>query len=193
MKKIFALSLSVLLCTVVFAGGTDNTSGASGVAVIKKDADTYKLIYKAEKAGGVRVSILDSKNNLVFQESIKTEDGFIRPYNFSNLEKGEYTIQIEDGSGKRVEKIHNYAEKIEKFFYVRKLPSENKVVLSVAGEGSERFNIKVFDGSNALIYDEDKSISGNFAQVYNLNSLKGDITFEVTGQNGDSKTLHVLK
>jgi len=75
---------------------------------------------------------------------------------------------------------------------VRKLPSENKVVLSVAGKGSERFNIKVFDGSNALIYDEDKSISGNFAQVYNLNSLKGDITFEVTGQNGDSKTLHVL-
>jgi len=62
MKKIFALSLSVLLCTVVFAGGTDNTSGASGVAVIKKDADTYKLIYKAEKAGGVREGRIHDPN-----------------------------------------------------------------------------------------------------------------------------------
>ena len=49
MKKIFALSLSVLLCTVVFAGGAYNTSGISGVAVIERDASTFKLIYKAAK------------------------------------------------------------------------------------------------------------------------------------------------
>jgi hypothetical protein len=189
MKKILALSLSVLLCTVVFAGGTDNTSSASGVVVIKKDADTYKLIYKAVKAGGVRVSILDSRNEVVFQESIKTEDGFIRPYNFGSLADGEYTIEIVDGSGKQVEKIHNYSEKSKKHFYMKKMKGQDKVVLTVAGKGKEILFIRVYDGSDNLIYNEDKEITGDFAQVYNLESLKGNITFEVTGEDGKTKIL----
>lgn len=189
MKKILALSLSVLLCTLVFAGGTDNTSSASGVAVIKKDAETYKLFYKADKAGGVKISILNSKQEIVFQESIKTEDGFVRPYNFGSLAEGDYTIEVVDASGKQVEKIHNYAEKSKKNFHIRKIKDEDKVVLSVSGKGSETISVRVYDALDNIIYNEDKEISGDFAQVYNLKNIKGGVTIEVSGENGETKTL----
>ena len=189
MKKIFTLSLSVLLCTVVFAGGTYNTSGISGVAVIERDASTFKLIYKAAKAGDVRVSILDSRNKLVFEEFIKTVEGFSRPYNFGNLKEGEYTIEIVDSDGKQIEKIHNYSNKVEKIFNVRKIQSEKKFVLMISGKGRETVTVKIYDGSDALVYNERKVISGDFAQVYNIKSLKGIATFEVTGENGESKII----
>jgi len=189
MKKILALSLSVLLCTGVFAGGTDNTSGASGVAVIKKDADTYKLIYKAVKAGGVRVSIFDAKHQVVFQESIKTQEGFVRPYNFGSLAEGDYTIEVVDASGKQVEKIHNVFEKNRKQFQLRKVKGEEKIVLSVSGKGTEKINVRVYDALDNVIYNEDKTISGDFAQVYNLKNIKGGFTMEVNGENGETKTL----
>ena len=189
MKKIFALSLSVLLCTVVFAGGTDYSSSASGVAVVKKDANTFKLIYKAAKAGYVKISILDSKRMTVFQESIKTVDGFTRPYNFERLMEGEYTIEIVDGSGTQVEKIHNYTAKVEKLFNVRKIEGEDKLILTVSGKGKETIHVKIYDGSDALVYDKDEEVSNDFARVYNIESLKGTVTFQVTGENGKSKTI----
>ena len=190
MKKIFALSLSVLLCTVVFAGGTDNASGASGVAVVKKVANTYNLIYKAAKAGDVKVYILDSKNTVVFKESIKTTEGFSRPYNFEGLAEGEYTMEIVDNTGKQVEKIHNYATKVKKTFNVRKVNGDDKLILSVSGKGTEIINVKIYDRTNTLVYNVDKEIVGDFAQLYNVKSLKGDFTFEVTGENGESKTIY---
>jgi hypothetical protein len=192
MKKILALSLSVLLCTVVFAGGTgeENASVASGVAVVRKGANTFKIFYKTAKAGNVKVAILDSKNRIVFQEHIKTADGFVRPYNFTNLEEGEYTVEITDSFGKKVEKIHNYADKVEKLFNVVKLHDEDKFMLTVSGKGSETINVKIYDGSDALVYDEVKMISGDFAKLYNLKNIKGTIRFELTGENGESKTVY---
>ncbi len=190
MKKIFALSLSVLLCTQVFAGGTDNTSGASGVAVLKKDESIFKLIYKADRGGDVKVSIRDSKQAIVFQESIKTSDGFIRPYNFEALEHGDYTMEIVDKNGKQVETIHNFPAKVTKTFTVLRLRDRDKLMLTAAGKGKESINVKIYDGTNTLVYDRDQEISGDFAQVYNLKNVKGAITFEVTGENGESKTIY---
>ncbi len=189
MKKIFALSLSVLLCTVVFAGGTDFSSGASGIAVVKRDANTFKLIYKAEKAGYVKVSIRDSRHRTVFYESIKTVEGFTRPYNFQSLQEGDYTLEIIDNAGLHIEKIHNYADQGEKLFNVRKLEGEDKLILTVSGKGTETFHVKIYDGSDVLVYNEDKTVTGDFARIYNLKNLEGGIRFEVTGANGKSKVI----
>ena len=189
MKKIFALSLSVLLCTVVFAGGTDYSSSASGVAVVKRDANTFKLIYKATKAGYVKVSIRDSKHRTVFYETIKTVEGFTRPYNFESLDEGDYTLEIVDETGLHIEKIHNYAVRVEKLFNVRKIEGGDKLILTVSGKGKETIQVKIYDGSDALVYSEEEIITGDFACIYNVRNLAGKVTFEVTGESGESKVI----
>ena len=189
MKKIFALLLGVLLCTVVFAGGTDYSSGASGVAVVKRDANTFKLIYKAAKAGYVKVLIRDSKHRTVFYETIKTVEGFTRPYNFESLDEGDYTLEIIDETGLHVEKIHNYATRVEKLFNVRKMDKGHKLILTVSGKGTETIHVKIYDESDVLVYNEEETITGDFARIYNLKDLTGNVTFEVTGENGESKVV----
>ena len=174
----------------MFADGVGNTPGASGVAVVKKGAITYNLIYKAAKAGDVKVSILNSKHEVVFNESIRTSDGFSRPYNFESLEEGDYSTEVVDDTGMQIEKIHNYVNKTKKLFHITKLSDQNKYVLSVAGKGDETIHVKIYDGATAVVYDEDKSISGDFAEVFNLKNSKGTITFEITGENGEAITLY---
>jgi len=192
MKKILTLSL-VLFSTVMFANGTDDegkVATASGTAVIKKDANTFRLIYKAEKLSNVRVSIYDSKDQLVYSEKVNNTEGFTRPYNFENLGEGDYTIAIEDGTKKQIEKVSYRAPKVTKALNVIKLSSEEgKYFVMAAGQGEELITVSVFDGQHNLVHRSLEATNGNFSKLYNLKSVKGHLTFEVSNENGEVKSV----
>lgn len=176
----------------MFAGGTDeNPTSLSGAAVIKTTESTFKLIYKSETQSDVRISIFDAKNQLIFSERVRNTNGFARPYNFEELAKGEYTIAIEDASGRKIERISTGAgATANKLVNVTKMSSEeSKYLLTVGGKGEEALTLNIYDGSNALIHSESKSIKGDFAQLYNLSKVKGQPTFEVQHQDGTVQTL----
>ena len=96
MKKITMLMLSVLVSTLTFAGRRDDApKSTAGIAVVKRDVNAYKLIYKSAEKSDVSVQIYNEKNVLIFSEVIRKSDGFIRPYNFESLGQGEYTIKVD--------------------------------------------------------------------------------------------------
>jgi len=192
MKNILTLSL-VLFSTVMFANGTDDSgkaAAASGTAVIKKDANTFRLIYKAEKQSNVRVSIYDSKDQLVYSEKVNNTEGFTRPYNFENLGEGDYTIAIEDGSKKQLEKVSYRAPKVTKTLNVIKMSSdEGKYFVMAAGQGEEEITVSVYDGNHNLVHKSVEATDGDFSKIYNLKSVKGHITFEISNENGEVKSV----
>jgi hypothetical protein len=61
--------------------------------------------------------------------------------------------------------------------------------LTVSGRGTETIHVKIYDGSDALVYNEDETVTNDFARIYNLKNLEGKITFEVTGESGESKVV----
>ncbi len=194
MKKILTLSL-VLFSTVMFANGTDDgknpsAAGSSGAAVIRKDANTFRLIYKSEKESNVRVSIYNDKDQLVYSEKVNNTDGFTRPYNFENLGEGDYTIAVEDGSKKQVEKVSYRAPKVTKTLNVLKMSSqEGKFVVMAAGQGEETITVSIYDGEHNLVHRSLEATDGNFSKLYNLKSVKGHLTFEISNENGEVKTV----
>ena len=193
MKKIITLSL-VLFSTVMFANGTDDDknpkASSSGAAVIKKDVSTFRLIYKSEQQADVRVSIYNDQDQLVYSEKVNNTDGFTRPYNFENLGEGEYTIAIEDGSKKQVEKVSYRAPKVTKTLNVLKMSSEQgKYLVMAAGQGDELITVSIYDGAHNLIHKSLEATKGNFSKLYNLKSVKGHLTFEVSNQNGEMKSV----
>ncbi len=106
MKKISLLLMGVLVSSLTFAGRRDESpKSVTGMAVIKSNTASFKLIYKAEAASDVRVKIFDSRDVLVFSETIRKSDGFIRPYNFENLPEGTYSIRIDNGSNWMTETV----------------------------------------------------------------------------------------
>ncbi|MEI9920672.1 MAG: hypothetical protein WDO14_18050 [Bacteroidota bacterium] len=196
MKKFITLTitLTVLSCTLMFANGTDDgkksSASASGAAVIKNGESTFRVIYKSEKEADVRVSILNDKDELVYSEKVNNTDGFTRPYNFESIGEGDYTISIEDGTKKQLEKVSYRAAKVTKTLNVLKLQSEEgKYLIMAAGQGNELITVSIYDGQNNLVHRSYESTRGNFSKLYNLKAVKGHLTFSIENENGEVKTV----
>jgi len=191
MKKISLLLTGVLLCTLLSARGTDESANTtSSVAITNASGSSlFKLYYKSIKQGSVKISIADEKGVAVFTETLRKVDGFMRPYNFDGLSEGQYTIQIEDESGKTVEKVNYRSGKLETLIHVQKLSSEeNKYLLRIASSKIENVFINIYDANGTLVHNEIQSISGDFAQVYDLRNVKS-FTIEVTDKDGLLKSV----
>lgn len=190
MKAFSLLLMGVLVSTLVFANETvEPKESVSAVAVTNcSGSSVVKVFYKAEQAGTVKVSIFSQDNSLVFTETMKRVSGFLRPYNFSGLSAGEYTIQIEDSNGKKTETVDYTAGKIEKLISIVKLAEEGKYLLSVNSKASDMINVSIYNGANQLIHSQEKKIDLNFAEVLNIKDIN-QFTIEVSDSNGVLKSV----
>jgi hypothetical protein len=190
MKAFSLLLMSVLVSTLMFANGTvEPGESASAVAVTNcSGSSVVKVFYKAEQAGTVKVSIFSKDNSLVFTETMKRVSGFLRPYNFSGLSAGEYTIQVKDSNGTRTETIDYTAGKIEKQISLVKLPEEGKYLLSINSKASDVINVNIYNDANQLIHSQEKKIERNFAEVLNIKDINR-FTIEVSDSNGVLKSV----
>jgi hypothetical protein len=168
----------------VFARRLDNP-GATPSAAVVKTGSTFKLYYKGSQQADVKVSILDAGNHLVFSETIKDVEGFVRPYNFENLPEGDYTIKISDKNGRQIEKISYKQEKSEALSHLLKVAgTDAKYLLTVANRGESDVTVRIYDNANKMIYSQKEKVSSDFAKVYNLEGIGGEFIFEVTDATG---------
>lgn len=152
----------------------------TGMAVIAmKGSEVIKVIYKGENSGKVKIAIYNAAKEIVFSETRNSIDGFILPLNFSNLQSGEYAIELTDATGTRVEKIDYQPIAIASNFNVAKLNS-GKFLLSVAGTSNEEITVRIYDGGNNLMHFSSKSVSGDLAELYSVKDYRGACTFEVS-------------
>lgn len=184
MKKILSLVLVLIAIGHINAKGIEPNSPL-GTSVIKKGA-LVKLFYRGEHSGKVKVTIYNQNGSVVFKEVMQNREHFMRPYNFSSLPAGEYTIQIIDEQGTRTEKVeHAGVSKKKRAAYLSRLNADtNKYMLSVPANGSNELLVKIYDERNAVIYQERAQVSGDFAKVYDLSRVKGVHTFEITDNDG---------
>ena len=191
MKKTFSvLVVLMVVSSVVFARRIDNP-GDSPSATVVKIGNTFKVYYKGSQQADVKVSIRDAGDHLLFSETIRKSDGFVRPYNFSYLPEGEYTIQIADQNGNQIEKISFARQKSETFAHLLKVSgSDAKYLLTVSNQGAGGVTVRIYDESNKVIYNKIEDASKDFAKIYNLEGIPGQFTFEVTDATGTSTSLH---
>lgn len=191
MKKINLVVAALMLGTMAFANGPiETTSGTSTVAVTNvAGSSVFKLYYKALNSGRVKVSILDATQSAVYSETITKTDGFARPYNFSSLSEGEYTIVVEDASGKMEEKIKIDKTKSEKLVNVIKVAGEDsKYLLTVASKKSDAISVKIFDNEGKLLLDQGYDVKNEFAKLFNLRNIKS-FTIQVSDDDGIVKSI----
>ena len=121
----------------------------------------------------------------MFSLFIRKTDNFMRPYNFSTLPQGNYTIELSDGQSRHVEKVnHSLSSANRAVKIVRLSKDENRYLLAVPNRGHDLLTIRIFDERQALLFEGREVINGDFAKVYNLNGVKGTQVFQVTDQAG---------
>ena len=189
-KSLFIVVLALFSVAVTVFGKEEPTK--VGLAVIPvKGTEVFRVIYKGEATGKVRLNVYNNADRMVFTETLSRVDGFIRPLNFNGLPYGEYTVELIDATGTKVEKVRfSPNEKPVKNISVSKVANEeSKFLVSVVNQGAEVINVKIYDGSNTLVYNESKEVTGNFAKLYAIKKLLGSFTFEITDKAGNSKVV----
>ena len=105
MKKITTLAFVFALMSVSFVNAHDkNPKSPVGMSVIKYK-NIVKVFYKGEQAGKVKVTIYNAQGRAVYNETLRNMEDFMRPYNFSFLPAGDYTIEVTDEKGKRSQEV----------------------------------------------------------------------------------------
>jgi flagellar hook assembly protein FlgD len=182
------LTLVALMMSAVFS------YAASPIKMsVVSDATTgiYKVVYRSAEAGKVKVSILDANKELVFTETLNNVESFSRPYNFSNLSQGEYTIVVEDKNGKTEEKVSYHFVKVQSTIEVAKIGNEqNKYLLSVENKATDLIHVRILDVTGNVLHEQSMTVNGKFSVVYNLNKVKTAPIFEVSGSDGAMKTVN---
>src|SRR5687768_4911906 len=187
-KSIYLAALFVMGAVAVF--GNDEPKKA-GVAVLPvKGAEVFKVVYKNESAGKVKLSLYNANSEIVYSESFNNTAGFILPLNFSKLSYGTYKLELVDANGKSEEEIVYQPLKNSDHIRIARLTnSEGRFLVSVMSPSKEQVTVKIFDNSNNLLHTEVKSIDGAFAQVYKIENLRGACTFEISDAAGNIKTV----
>ena len=178
---------SILVAMLMVIGVA--SANAQTVTVEKKSASVYKIMYKDEVAGKVKISITNDKGIEVFAETLKDVKSFARPLNFVGMEQGEYTIELSDSKGTTVETINYQLASSLKNVHLSKIANESKYLLAVTNAGTDIINVKIYDSANQLVLDEIKESKNGFAQVYNMKNITGAFTVEVSDQSGITKTI----
>ncbi|HTH32125.1 MAG TPA: hypothetical protein VL946_12320, partial [Lacibacter sp.] len=151
---------------------------------------TFHVFYKGTKLSDVKIFIRDEKNDLVFTEIIRKTDGFVRPDTFTQLEDGEYTVEVIDCVQRQVQKITHGINPPDKLAHVvRVSPTENKFLLTVPNKVHNTISVKIYGAKHQLVYEELLEISDDFAKLYNLNQINDDFSFEITDEEGNVKVL----
>ncbi len=188
--SIFAAALITI--STAFAGIDNPEAAATGMAIMKQGT-MIKLFYKGTKTSDVKVAIYNASDKMVFSETIRKVDGFVRPYNFSSLAEGEYSIVLTDESGRQVERVNYSLGKIEKLANVMHIAGgeQNKYMLTVSNKGKDAITVKIYDEKGSLVYNQTEQVDGDYARIYNLEKYAGALTFEVSDSHGITKLINL--
>jgi len=179
MKKTIMILLALVTvgCVVSFGGA----NGPESHMAVVKTGEIVKVIYESSVSMQVKVTISDADGNEVFAEKVASDEGFIRPYNFSLLPKGNYKISLADKDGEHSENISTRDK--EWVANVVKLSTpEDKYMVSIPYQGPGEVVIQVYDQREQLVYSETQVLESGFAKIYNLKNLEG-ATVQVVNQS----------
>ncbi|HTE31963.1 MAG TPA: hypothetical protein VK666_16390 [Chryseolinea sp.] len=188
-KSLYIAALMIMAAAITVVGKDEPRS--HGLAVVPvKGSEVFKVIYKGESTSKVKLNVYNEASQIVFSETMSSSDGFIRPLNFSGLQFGEYTIELTNSTGKQSEKVSYQPAKDNTNIHVAKLVSnDGKYLLSVANGATQTITVKIFDKASNLVHISSKAVSGDYAQLYSVKDFTGGVTFEISGETGNLKTV----
>jgi len=189
--KTKSIMLSVMMVLVsVFTFAID-PSNSQLVVLNTNTTGVFKVIYHQPGQNSVAFKVYNQQGEIVFADYIRSSNGFIRPLNFLGMESGAYKVELKSGN-QVTEQIITYStpsteEKVidgtVKSIHVSKLAGDNKYLLAISNEGTNRVHVKIYDGAKELVYNTSMKIAGNVGVIYSLKQLVGTPTFEVSDKN----------
>ncbi len=178
-----------LLVIATFCLVANVASGGSPSVTVTRTGDVSRSIflvkYMGDKTADVTLVVKNASDDVVLTKVVKGVKDFSVPINFSSVDEGTYTIQIDNGSGK-LSQILNYTyEKAPTYSHVVSL-GDQRYLFTSSHAGSEKITIRIYNAENSLVFEKEVTVKGDFATLFHLKEMSGIPTFEVTEPSGTS-------
>ncbi|MFY0601344.1 MAG: hypothetical protein JXR03_16840 [Cyclobacteriaceae bacterium] len=182
--KTLVAFLIVLSATKTNASIDSTKAGTYCKVVAQEKQDQFKLIYKGYEVEPVLIQWLDEDDEIVYSESIKGKDAFVKQYNLSTLPEGNYRIVVTAEDYKYTEEV-KLGDLSDLKFSFRK--AENKTIVMTGFKGQDKEVILyVYDEDKNPIYTETTSKESVFQRKYNFSEANtSEVTF-VLSYRGES-------
>ena len=154
------------------------------VAFTVKDKTGVRVNYVNEMNTSVKISILDEKGNLVFSDKQRKAYGHLK-YDLSNLELGEYQMEIVSGDVKRVHDITIEAEPSKMMAQISEVLEKRDAIRVVYAQADYAVKIAVKNEAGEIVFMENYYYPMDQNLVYiPANDLpEGDYLVTVTDQD----------
>jgi hypothetical protein len=181
-KSFVLAAFLVVLGTLSTVAENDPTN--TGLSVVSRESGVYKLIYDGGKPSPVNVTILNSKGQVVYAETLRNVRGFIRPVNFNGMGADAYTIRVNNGSEK-LETVINYVPETKRMTVSSRKLEDGKFAILVSNAGEETIEVKMYDAYDNLIQTHTEQVHGSFGKIFNVAQIKSSsYRFEVYSSKG---------
>lgn len=180
MKKMIALIMA--LVTVGCAESFGRTEGPANHLAVVKYGDIVKVIYDGHNVSPVKVTISDADGHEVYSEKLESHAGFIRPYNFSLLPRGDYQVCVTDKATAYTEKIC-LRDKVWQAHVSKLAGCTDKYLVTVPRQGNGMVDIAIYDELNQMVYNEKSSADVDFVKIYDLKNLEGGAVFHLVNKS----------
>jgi hypothetical protein len=185
MKTKFTTALLILAFgLLLIVSAKANTNEALNVSV--KSAGYVVLRYTAASNVSPRVTILDSKKQVVYTERISGKNSVARVYNITALPEGDYFFEVIENGVKTVKSI-TYKKEVATVSPL----DVNVVPSSVAGKfdltlknNAGDVNVAIYSKTGGLVFEDAVVSKGSFKRTYDLSKLNGgEYVFEVSSND----------
>ncbi len=191
MKRLtlFVSALAVALCSFASNGDKsikERSDSQSKIAIIQ-GKEVMKLVYLNEQSNRVLIKVYDEEGHKLVSTGVRSKDGFIQPFNFSEVDEGNYTFEITDDSGTIIENVTLDRSEVS-ISTVYKIKDTQKFRVNVLAENDD-VEIRIMDEDMNILHRDSFNEADSFSRVYDLASYKGKGLY-ITVKSGKDEDTH---
>ncbi len=179
MKKLFALTLGLLVAAAPLMANNDKggdkkkkkVESTNKFSIVKSADDQFLLQVLSIEPGFMKVKIFDENNVFLHAQSFSYDHSVNIPFDFSNLDEGNYRFQIEgpDVEGTQEVFLSKMHEK-DVAAFVEEI-DEHRVKLTVYREDTP-VTVSLVDEDGRYYYKKEVATTSNFVQTFDLSNVK---------------------
>jgi hypothetical protein len=143
---------------------------------IVKDDESKTLVFRYDNLStDATLKFIDEQGNVIFSEILEDKAEYLKRFNLNSLESGTYFLEVEDAI-KETEytilvedssiSIENKLEKNKPIFRKK----DGMVYLNLLNLGKEEVEIKVFDSSDRVVFNQVFENMGLIEKAFNFKS-----------------------
>ncbi|MDW3191608.1 MAG: hypothetical protein R8G66_04565 [Cytophagales bacterium] len=180
MKKLLAFALVLLVVASPSMASTGNGDGkddkkkdasSKNFSIVKSDDNQFMLQVNSVEPGHLKVKILSEDNTFIHEQSISYDHSVKVPFDFSNLDEGNYKFQIDGADMKGVQEVFlSKMHEKDVAAFVQEI-GDNKVKLTVYRE-STPVTVSLIDEDGHGYYKKEVATENNFVQIFDLSDVQ---------------------